>query len=153
MNCQRCNKNLIDYHYQELDPATYEDMAEHLTGCGDCALEYCRLDGEFRGVIDNTRVRPSDDLHRKLRNRVAAEFAPSWKNKLAQLFTIPIPVYQTALLLVVSLTLAFFLSSERRAPHSVSGDLTAQHASTHAPAVILENYDANRLIIVDNDQL
>lgn len=144
MTCQECQDALIDYHYGELDPERRARTAEHLGGCSLCAMEYCRLDADLSGVTACVDDAPRPEVQAALRAKVRATFRPPWWRRVLSWSAAPIPAYQTALLLLVSLALTVLLVFPR-------GGLEKPPATRPSrPAVtVLDAYDASSIIAVD----
>jgi anti-sigma factor RsiW len=106
MTCERIQDSLFEHLHRELPRAEQRSVAEHLAGCADCALEYCRLDAELSGLVEALEVEPPAALEAALLARVQATFRrPWWRRALAGLLEIRIPAYQAAMLSALSVAL------------------------------------------------
>jgi len=143
MTCETVRQRLIDHYYGELPPQQRREVAQHLTGCGDCALEYCRLDADLGGLGQLCDESPSPQLQARLRDRVATQFRPPWWRRLWRVGAFPIPAYQTALLLAAVL-LAWLLVGPRLGVRS-------DHPRPVTPVV--QGYDASRIVSLDPNLL
>ncbi len=141
MNCQECQDRLIEHHHEELEDALATEVATHLTQCGDCALEYCRLDADLKGIQVMLRASPPARLHQKLSAKVALAFPePQWK-RLVRLLSFPVPAYQAALVFA-ALLVAWVLLGQNPPP-----------AARRAPSTVLENYDSTTITPIDQNIL
>jgi anti-sigma factor RsiW len=104
MNCDDCQDGLIDFAHHELAGEARTRIAEHLTHCAECALEYCRLQADLHGiVIAHDDDAPGDHVRAALRARVAAAITPPWWRRLAAPLRRPIPMYGAVLAAAVPL--------------------------------------------------
>ena len=138
--CESCRERLIDHHYRELALEDARSTAEHLADCAACALEYCRLSAALAGFRELDREAPRPEVGLALREKVAAEFRPSFFGSLARLCVMRVPIYQPALLLLVLFVLWTVVQSI--AP-----------VSNARTSTVLERFDATRVEIVDDHVL
>ena len=97
MNCEACEPQLIDYAHGELDDDARTDVARHLAGCPDCALEYCRLQADLQGIVDAHAEAPRARVYHMLRRKVAAAHGPTWWQRTREMFARPVPMYGAVL--------------------------------------------------------
>ncbi len=141
MNCQECQSHLIDHHHGELEDALAAEVATHLTQCGDCALEYCRLDADLKGIQVMLRASPPPGLKQKLAAQVAEAFPEPWWKRVARLLSFPVPAYQAALVFA-ALLIAWVLLGQNPPP-----------TTRRAPSTVLENYDSTTITPIDQNIL
>jgi anti-sigma factor RsiW len=156
MSCEECGARLIDYHYGELSLEEQRCVAAHLTSCSFCALEYCRLHASLAGLTDWLSEEPPPALRDALRSRVEQTFrVPLWRT-LARLFSVRIPLYQAALLLLLLLAGWVFLRDVPTLRGGQGDALAPRRAVTAGPArerTVLKGYDASRIVPLDPNVL
>ncbi len=134
MTHETCRERLVDHHYGELAFSDARETAEHLAECAECALEYCRLSAALAGFRELDREAPRPEIQTALREKVVAEFRPTFAQRLARLFSMRVPIYQPALLLL----LFFFVWTLMR------GVPTATELRT-----VFERFDGTQVEVVD----
>lgn len=103
VNCEACMERSIEYAHGELPPAEAGAVAEHLGGCGECAMAYCRLAADLATIAVAHAESPSPQVRDKLRAAVAERFAPPWWRRVAMACARPIPVYGAVALAAIPL--------------------------------------------------
>jgi anti-sigma factor RsiW len=78
MNCEQYQTNLTDYYYDELPVEQREDLANHLTQCAPCALEYCRLLVCLTELKAPSHPALRPEVDRQIRERAKNEFCRPW---------------------------------------------------------------------------
>lgn len=145
---------LIDYHYGELPPDERAAVALHLSECPDCARAYCRLHAELEGLGAALQASPGPEVGRQLQARVVARFKPPLLTRIARAFTLRIPAYAAAAVLLLAVGLTVWL---RPADPAQPSPLTTPSTPTEtgpgdpgAPgAPVIDGYDASQLLSVD----
>lgn len=145
--CSEHEDLLIDYYYRELDLQQRKRVADHLTSCSRCAVEYCRLLVDLGDLGDSLEAGPRPEVHSELRARVQLEFSVPWWRRAAQLLSFPIPAYQTGMVVLVVLLLIWFFLG---VPRPGSGRYSAVPTST---TPVLTDYDASRIVPLDPNTL
>jgi len=146
MDCTRCDELLIDYYFGELDRASSSAITEHLAGCGQCAIAHFKLHDSLRHFDAVHRQAPRAQVHQKLRQQVARQFRPPWYRRLLRLSALPIPAYQTVLLLLGVLLIWTLLGR--------GGPLPGFFPRTSgSPSTLIEAYDASRPVQIDRHLL
>jgi hypothetical protein len=153
MPCEEYEAQLIDHAHGEGSGSSRREMAEHLSTCGPCAMAYCVLLDGLSGWRDQLTALPRPEVHRFLRSRVMKEFRPSPIRRLTQLLVFPLPVYQTALVLAVSVILMLLLVDSRTQPVGASTDHRAGRSMRTAVRTVARDYDANRVLAIDPNAL
>jgi anti-sigma factor RsiW len=146
-DCYEHRELLIDYYYRELDLRQRKRVADHLTSCSRCAVEYCRLLVDLGDLGDSLEAGPRPAIQAELRARVQREFSIPWWRRAAQLLSFPIPAYQTGMVVVVLLLLIWFFLG---VPRPGNGGLPA--APSRATPV-LKGYDASKIVPLDPNTL
>ncbi len=139
--CERCRERLIDHHYGELVLDETREVAAHLSDCSGCALEYCRLSAALAGFRALDRDLPRPEVQRTLREKVAAELQPTWWRRASRLLSLPVPVYQPALVLLLLLFIWTLMTS--LTPKAASGELRT----------VLERFDGASVDMIDQHVL
>jgi anti-sigma factor RsiW len=149
MTCEEYGENLIDYHYDELEPAARREVATHLASCGRCALEYCRLQADLSGLWDPEEGSPRPAVHARLEARVAREFGAPWWHRLLRVGTFPIPAYQVVLALALFvLAWGIWRAPQTPAPAPPGPAALITEKAKLAPPV-LTGYDASVVVSLD----
>lgn len=157
MQCHDVEAVLVEYVHGELSAAgagpTAGDVARHLAGCRDCALEYCLLQAVLRGLVDAHHEQPREHVREALRREVAEAFRPApptegasprrWPRVWTALRR-PIPVYSAALLGLVPLLVWGVIEGARLRP--------AERTGSPPPATI-SDYDATMVTLAHRDVL
>jgi anti-sigma factor RsiW len=118
MNCAEAQELLIDHAHDELVGDKRLTIVRHLAGCRDCALEYCRLQADLRGVAEAHVEAPRARVFHQLRRRVAAEHARGWWSGASRVLTRPVPIYKAMLagLVPVGVWFVIAIASNPRGP-------------------------------------
>lgn len=132
MNCDQARERLTDHHHDTLEGEARDALSEHLTDCADCALAYCRLQAQLRGIGLAYAERPSRGVRDALRTKVQAEFSPSRWRRALQALSRPVPAYGAVLAAAIPLLVWVFADPPRE---------TDAAPQTSAPARI-HDYDA-----------
>jgi anti-sigma factor RsiW len=103
MNCETCQSELIDFEHGELSPQRRAEVAQHLAGCPDCALESCRLRADLEGIIEAYAEAPSPDVRDRLRDRVEVAVRPRWWTRMLDVVRQPVPAYAAVAVAVAPL--------------------------------------------------
>lgn len=104
MDCERCSELLVEYMDGGLSPEDRAAVAEHLSGCQECARELEEY-SEIRRVVteESPLPAPSDEVMARLskaaRDGIAREKQPFWKRRPYS--PILIPVLSSAIALMV----------------------------------------------------
>jgi len=104
MNCERCSELLVEYMDGGLGPEERAAVAEHLSGCEECAREMEEY-SEIRRVVteESPLPAPSDEIMARLskaaRDSVSREKRPFWKRRPYS--PILIPVLSSAIAIMV----------------------------------------------------
>lgn len=149
-SCDPCRELLIDYYYRELPAQQRDEVTRHLTTCSGCAVEYCRLQADLSGVGEALERAPRPRVQARLRQRVAQEFAPPTWQRVARWLVLPVPAYQTVLL-VAALLLLWALLGPARPGAGPGGRPPEATASQHT--TLFEQYDASHILHVDPNLL
>lgn len=155
MQCDDCQAQLIDLHYQELEPQDHQAVCLHLCGCPACSAEYRALHADLQGLRASVSAPPRPALQAKIR---AAALPPrpvgplQW---LRGLLSQPVPVYGVAavagaLLLVLLWAWPRTAGRSGQAP-SAGGERGPAVAAPARPALPSSSlrYDSRELIAVD----
>lgn len=72
MSCETTRRELIGFHFGELDDGTRSEVERHLVGCRECLGEFLALkrDVELGGAVEE---RPAPAVKGKLRSAIAIE--------------------------------------------------------------------------------
>lgn len=140
--CEAVRDRLIDHYYRELDLQGRRDVALHLNHCTACAVEYCRLDATLSGLDQACDEAPPPALQQQLRQRVDRAFRLPWWRRLWRMGVIPVPAYQTALLLL-AVMLAWLLVGPRSAGPVHDAPVTR----------VVQGYDASRIVTLNPNVL
>lgn len=76
MNCERCQKELEDFLYGELDEARAAVMREHLESCATCAALRRDIEREndlFMRFYEQTAIEPAGEMWEAVRARINTE--------------------------------------------------------------------------------
>jgi hypothetical protein len=79
MNCERCQTELEDLLYGELNERQAAEMRAHLSGCAECAAVRDDLEREnelFAQFYERTAIEPSGEAWEAIRSRISAETLP-----------------------------------------------------------------------------
>ncbi len=139
MNCAQARPSLIDHLHGELSSSEHAELAEHLGGCAECAVQYCRLEAEVRGIGRVFSERPSSAMAGALREAVEREFSPRFPARILALLRRPVPAYGVLFAAMVPL-LVWAVATGLFDPSS--GAEPSRSRPTAAPARI-RNYDAS----------
>ncbi len=155
MRCEDVESRLIDYYHGELETKERLSVAGHLSDCGGCASEYCRLDADLKGITEVMDVAPDPSVRRKLRAEVAREFRVPWWRQLFRAAKLPIPAYQTIGFVGLALAIAITALPGPKVNSSLSTrspaiESTAVPSPTAKPSTLLNDYDANGILSVAN---
>lgn len=140
MTCNDCQDELIDFAHGELDATRDAAVAGHLGSCPGCALEYCRLVADLRGIAAvHVDAAPRPEVAVALRSRVARLVAPPlWRRAIAPL-GVRVPLYGA--LVAAAIPVALWLGA-MRSPIPVPADATQIPTPPTLPT--LDRYDATR---------
>ena len=140
MDCERCDRALIDHAHGELEAAERGEVTRHLASCPTCAVAYCRLCADLDGVLLATACAPPARVRQGIRAELARSFRPPWWRRALAFGRAPVPAY--ALVAALLLPAALWLARGRGAPQ---GDAARADLSTHAAEAApprLGGYDA-----------
>src|SRR5262249_7205698 len=79
MNCERCQNELEDFLYGELDEARSDEVRAHLGACAACAALRAGLEREnqlFSQFYERASIEPAGEMWEAIRARIAAEPRP-----------------------------------------------------------------------------
>lgn len=107
MECRTTHEDLIGYHFQIVPEASRRTIEAHLLECRECLCSYFELKSHM-GISINGPV-PSMKSRERLRKEVYETFRPSFMDRLIRYFSMPIPLYKGATVLVL-VGLAFGLA-------------------------------------------
>lgn len=110
MTCEDCGNLLLEYLFQELDAEARRDVAEHLTTCPTCAMEYCRLQADLDELEPGASNTPSVRVFESLSAQVRKEFRPSWLRRLGRVLAHPVPAYGASIVAVALMALWLVLA-------------------------------------------
>lgn len=139
MTCDDCEPLLIDFAHGELDATQDARVAGHLGTCPACALEYCRLVADLRGIaVAHADAAPRPEVAAALRSKVAAIVArPWWRRAIAPL-GLRVPLYGA--LAAAAIPAALWLGAMRSPV-----DRTPQTTPSPLPSSpTIDRYDATR---------
>jgi anti-sigma factor RsiW len=144
MSCETVLASLIDYYYADLPAKERTAIAAHLSGCGACALEYCRLDADLSGLGEALSEAPRPEVKEALRQKVARTFPEPWWLDLERWLRFPVPAYQAALVMSAFLLAWMLLASggpRHESPRSTGGK------------TLIERYDSSTIPSIDPNLL
>ena len=134
--CEEMQEHLHEHAFGELEADLQATVAEHLGECGSCAVVYCRLEAELRGITRAFAERPPPRVRVALRERVAREFAPSLLQRMFAALRTPVPIYGVALAAAMPLVVLWAMA----APADPAADAKAPVMTTPAR---IQGYDAS----------
>lgn len=138
MDCADCEPRLIDHASHELPEDERVEVARHLAGCSECALEYCRLQADLEGLVEAHAETPSPRVFEALRKEVARQHRPSWWSWSLRVLVRPIPAYGAVMVALVPA--ALWLVTRGPAPVPPGAD-----DPTPPSSPTLTHYDATEL--------
>jgi anti-sigma factor RsiW len=97
MKCSDVEERLIDHAHDELEGDVRATVGRHLADCPSCALEYCRLQADLRGILEAHAEAPRARVFHQLRRRVAQEVRPPLFVRASRAFLRPVPAYGAVL--------------------------------------------------------
>lgn len=147
MDCPDCEPKLIDYASHELPEDERIEVARHLTGCGRCAVEYCRLQADLEGIAEAHAEAPRPGVFEALRREVAREHRPRWWTRSLRVLARPVPMYGAVLVSLIPA--ALWWAATHRGPDSATEPTTTAAPSTPT----LTDYDATELPPAHRDVL
>jgi anti-sigma factor RsiW len=143
MDCTLIELELLPYHLGGLDGEEYDVVEAHLVECTDCLRAYMRMKRHF----ERAPARPSDEMRRRLRADVEAEFRPQARELARRWFARPIPLYQ-GLAVAAAVALVAMLTPElarRAVPGSSPVAVAPAPAPAPSPRVDSSRHDAENL--------
>lgn len=144
MNCADCQDALIDFSFGEREGADAASrdaaVAGHLARCPECALEYCRLVADLRGIAAaHDDVAPRPEVRAAVRAKVAQLIAPPWWRRLLTPLAVRVPLYGA--LAAAAIPVALWFATARPTASTADGPAATDPPPT-APSV--QRYDATR---------
>lgn len=148
MTCDDAQEQLIEYAHDELEGGGRQRMGLHLAKCPTCAVEYCRLQADLRGITEAHSEAPRARVFHRLRRRVASELGPPWWARPLRVLAAPVPAYGAVLagLVPVGLWVASLLA---HADAPAGPETSVPRSSTPA----LTDYDATARPVAHRDVL
>jgi anti-sigma factor RsiW len=142
---------LIDYAHGELEleGESRTNVARHLAGCPECALEYCRLQADLQGIVEANTEAPRARVYHMLRRRVATEHGrrTPWWQRARRAITRPIPMYGAVLASLVPVLV--WVAATWSRPHAEP----PRAALPPARDAALTDYDATEVLPAHRDVL
>lgn len=139
MTCDDCQDALIDFAHGELDAGQDAAVAGHLGTCPGCALEYCRLVADLRGIAAaHVDAAPRPEVATALRAKVATLVAPPWWRRAIAPLGMRVPLYGA--LAAAAIPAALWLVA-MRSPAAPNVE-TTPNPSALPPTI--DRYDATR---------
>lgn len=152
MNCAEVEEHLIDHAHDELRGDERDVVGRHLADCPRCALEYCRLQADLRGILEAHAEAPRARVFHQLRRRVAKQVRPPLLSRASRIFLRPVPAYGAVLLALVPAGLwAVTALTRPSSPSLPSAPATQEPAELPSPTI--SGYDATAVPVAQREVL
>lgn len=151
MNCAEVEERLIDHAHDELQGDDRAVVGRHLADCPRCALEYCRLQADLRGILEAHAEAPRARVFHQLRRRVAQEIRPPFLTRASRALLRPVPAYGAVLLALVPAGLWIFSAYAR--PTGPASEIPESSAPASLPSPTISGYDATAVPVAQREVL
>lgn len=152
MNCAEVEERLIDHAHDELRGDDRDVVGRHLADCPRCALEYCRLQADLRGILEAHAEAPRARVFHQLRRRVAKQVRPPLLFRASRIFLRPVPAYGALLLALVPAGL-WMLSAMTRSPAPSAPTVPEASTPAELPSPTISDYDATSVPVAQREVL